>query len=427
MDDLYKKLETKLHEYMLLYDKGVLRLFCAFCVGCKLPLPPPWIFFIGGSSAGKTKLIQLLELIPGYFEIDDMTANTLLSGMKRHDAPPSLLHKLDVNSFIVFKDFTTILSKYKEQMAVLMGQLRMVYDGKMVKHTGQGDEIAWNPTKAPGLIAAVTSKIYTSSRDWGEMGQRMIMYHFNQPDNMEAGEWIIKQKRDEKKMETELKQLMAEYVASIKIPEKVEDLPDMDEETQRDLVQIAYLTVESRSAVERTQTGYKRRIEMPHDKEGIGRFLKQLINLGYALMLMNPDRKLSADDRAILYKIGLDSILKQRRDVMRALTSFRLGGDLNQIADFLSLPRETVEEQVEDLVALEIIAVDTHFIGNTGKKKTYKLVEKYMNIMSKFEGIQPEEKELPVSEEEKEQQAMFSPPPTQQEPPPPNVPDYMIE
>lgn len=404
---------------MLVKDPGIIRLMCAFCVGCRLPLPPPWIFIVSSSGGGKTKFIQLLELVDGYFEIDDLTANTLLSGMKRHDAPPSLLHRLPVNGFLVFKDFTTILSKYKEQMAVLMGQLRMVYDGKMVKHTGQGDELAWNPDKAPGLLAGVTTKIYSTSRDWADMGERMIMYHMRQPDNMEVGEWIINQKRDEKAIETELKGVFREYVNSIEIPTDVKLLPDMDAETKRDLVQIAYLTVESRSAIERTQNGYKRRMDMKHDKEMMGRFLKQLINLGYALMLMNPDGKLSPSDRKILYKIGLDSIPQQRFEVMTALTANRLGGDVSQIAEFLGYPNDTIEERVEDLVALGILRVNTHFIGGSGKKKTYQIEDKFMTIISKFEGIQPEDKSLPETEDQQ-----ITPP---ENPPPANVPDFMIE
>lgn len=413
----YEELEKKVEEYMLMEDKGILRLLCAFCIGCKLPLPPPWVFLVSSSSGGKTKLIQLLELVPGYFEIDDLTANTLLSGMKKHDSPPSLLHRLDVNSFIVFKDFTTILSKYKEQMAVLMGQLRMVYDGKMSKHTGMGDELLWNPIKAPGLIAGVTTKIYTTSRDWADMGERMIMYHMEQPDNMDVGRWIITKKRDERALENDLKDTLANYLASVVVPTDVKELPDMDLETQADLVEIAFLTVQSRSPIERTESGYKKKMALKHDHEMIGRFLKQLINLGYALMLMNPDHKLSALDRRILYKIGLDSIPMQRFMVMKALTANRLGGDVKQIAEHLHYPEDTVEEWVEDLTALGIIKTMTHFIGGTGRKKTYHIEDRYMTIISKFEGIKPEDKELPPSEDDKEAAEVMDRPAPVESPP----------
>lgn len=405
----FSELESDTKKYMLLADDGIIKLLCAFIIACKLPVPPPWVFIVSSSSGGKTKLIQLLEGVPGYLEVDDLTANTLLSGAKRSDKSPSFLHRLEPNGFLVFKDFTTILSKYKEQMTAIIGQFRMVYDGKFVKETGTGDSVQFNPEKAPGLLAGVTTKIYTTSSSWGEMGERFVMYHMQQPDNREMGAWIIKNRRDEKKIEAALKEKFNKFLGNIPLPKNAEDLPEMDAETSNDLIQIAFLTVMSRSPVERNQYDRKKRIELTHDHEMIGRFLKQLMSLAYAMMLLNGGA-LSNKDKKILYKIGLDSIPAQRLTVMKALTQSRLGGDLNQLADTLKYPYETVEIWVNDLVALGIVKSSMQF---TGSKKVfiYSINQEYMEIISKFEGIEPEAVALPASSEELQEAAQEPIPP----------------
>lgn len=406
----FQDLENQTKEYMLLADEGILKLLFSFVVGCKLPLPPPWLFIVSGPGGGKTKLVQLLENVPGYKEVDDLTTNTLLSGKKSHEGSPSFLHNMEDNGFIVFKDFTSILSKFRDQLTAIIGQLRMVYDGKFVKYTGQdSNAISYSPKKAPGLIAAVTTKIHTTSQEWAEMGQRFMMYHMLQPDNMEVGRWIIGKRRDEKAIEDRLKKNFTSYLNNIKVPSTPEELPEMDERAQDDLLEIAYLTVMSRSPIERRMYSRDREIEMAHDHEMIGRFLKQLMSLAYGMMVLNNGPLLNSD-RKILYKIGLDSIPAQRFAVMRALTANRLGGDMEQIGDYLRLPKDTVSIHVGDLVALGIVENNTFYFGG-GKKKRYHIKDKYMKIISKFEGIQPEEKELPPSEVDKAESSTLVPPP----------------
>lgn len=393
-----EELEAKANQYMLLEDKNIIYMMSSFLVGNRLPLPPPWVFLVTSSAGGKTKLIQLMESVSGYFDIDDLTSNTLLSGIKKHDGSASLLHKIQTDGFLVFRDFTTILSKKKEVMGELMAQLRMVYDGKFTKHTGMGEEIAYKPKKAPGLFAGVTTKIYTTSEEWADMGERMIMYRMKQPKHDELGMWILDDEQDETESERELKNAFAEYVNGIEIPLTRKELPKMDHETKVDLVQIAKLAVVSRSPIERL--GWKKDRIFKHDQEMIGRLLKQLRTLGYAMMLMDPNHILPDRGKAVLYKMALDSIPKERRMVLKILTQNSLGGDINQIAEMAKSNYESIEPIVEDLNMLGMLIPKNMYMGSGGKKTKWSVKPEYLNIISKFEHISPKYEELPETEEQ---------------------------
>lgn len=415
MPPTFEQLEEMADNYMLLTDRGVFRLLLAFVLARKLPAEPPFLFIIGSSSGGKTKLLQLLSKVPGYTEMGDLTANTFLSGLKRSDKETSLLFTLEADSFLTFKDWTTILSKYKEQMGALMGQLREIYDGSFNKRTGHGDNLQWKGKVA--LLAGVTTAMYVHQKDMADMGERMLYYHLKQPNNLELGRWIMThKKRDEKKLEEELQTAIQAFEASRSIPLSPEELPDFDIASEEELIEIAYLATGARSPIERKQYDRNERITMAHDREQIGRFLKQLRVIAYGLCLLNDDRVLTPRDKSILYRIGLDSIPITRKWVLDALTENKLGGNLHQLADYLKYPSESVEKWVEDLVALGLVHNTTQYFKG-GSVKTYRIVEEYADIIAKFEHIEVKEKALPASEQDKVEQSSVEepPPPVQKE------------
>lgn len=409
----FDELETKINEYMLLEDKGIFRLMMAFMIARKLPTEPPFLFIVSAASGGKTKLLQLFKGIDGYTEMGDLTTNTFLSGSTRTDKEVSLLHTLKSTSFLVFKDWTTILSKYKDQMAVLMGQLREIYDGSFNKRTGQGDNLQWSGKVS--LIAGVTTAMYVHAADMADMGERMIFYHMEQPNNLKLGNWMMdikRRKRDEKQMEADLQARIAAFESTRKIPTNTQGLPDFDEQTEKELVEIAYLATGARSAIAREQYDRNKRMNMAHDREQIGRFLKQLRVVAYGLCLINDEAVLTPQDKTILYRIGLDSIPLQRKWVLDALTERKLGGTAAQLADYLKYPLDSVKMWVEDLVALGLVENNTAY-HKGGSHKTYHINPEYAAIISKFEHITPLDESLPVSEQEKAEQSAIddSPPP----------------
>lgn len=391
LEEIYRKIDR----YLLLPDKSVVKLLAAFVVGCNLPTEPPWLFLVSGSSTGKTQLVVLLEGIPGYTPVDDLTGNALMSGMKRHDTNSSLLHRLPKEgAFLVFSDFTVMLSKYKEELSKILGQLRVVFDGKMTKHTGGQVETEQWEGKA-GLLAASTTTLYTKTEDYAEVGQRMVIYHMDQPDNRAVGDWKFKHSKDDRKaIRLDLQNAMREYIQAVEVPQKFEDLPNFDPETQADIIDIGHLAVTARSPVPREKFSREKEQTGDEDPEGIGRVQGQLMTLAYGLMLQNSDKKLRDSDRALLYRIGLDCIDPRRRKILQILTEYSYGGTAEQIADKLHKTKDVAERFVEDLLALGMLERGRINFGSSSKF-TYSLKTEFKEIMMKFEGIKAREESLP--------------------------------
>lgn len=393
LQDIYNKID----EYLLLPDKSVLKLLAAFYIANRLPVDPPWLFITSGSSTGKTELLKLLELCPGYWQVDDMTANTLVSGMRGSHQSASLLHRIEEqgdDNFLVFSDFTTMLSKRKEELSAILGTLRVVFDGKVSKSTGgtEGD-IKWEGKL--GLLAAVTTAIYSKTEDYAEVGQRMIIYHQDPPDDYEVGKFKFKNsKRNKRALTKELQMMFVEYLR--KFPNiTAEELPEFDEQTQKDIIDIAHLAVSARSPLQRDKFSRGKPLTGREDKEGIGRVQGQLMTISFGLMLQNPDHKLNDEDRKLLYKIGMDCIDPRRKELLGVLTEFSGGGDLDAIADKINYPKETALIMIEDLVALRMVNRVKRDTGAGFTKNFYILKDHYKNIMARFEGIQIKTEELP--------------------------------
>ncbi|MFO7477920.1 MAG: hypothetical protein R6X03_06205, partial [Methyloceanibacter sp.] len=115
-----------MRKHLTLDDYRIVDIILAVVVANLFKTDPLWMLIIGASSTAKTELLAALEGLPMMFFISDLTTNTLISGKK--DA--SLLMRL-INKIIVMKDFTTILSKRPDDLKIIMGHLREVYDGKL--------------------------------------------------------------------------------------------------------------------------------------------------------------------------------------------------------------------------------------------------------------------------------------------------------
>lgn len=401
-----QEIETKLDQYLYLPEKGILKLLCAFALSCKLPIPPLWLFIASGSSTGKTELLTLLEKLDGWYALDDLTENAMLSGLKRYDANASLLDRVPPNGFIVFKDFTTMLSKNKETLGAIMGKLRVVYDGSYKRETGgQVETKEWKGKLS--LLAAGTGTIYSKTEEFNEMGTRSIVYKPKIPNDYEISEFLYQHQHDDrKKLKEDLQTMVKAYCGQFTIPINSIDLPQISRDIWKDLTDIAHLASTARSPVEREKFSFSRKQTMIHEKEGMGRLFGQLKAAAYGLMIQNEGQTLTDKDRGLLYRMGLDCIDPRRRGVLIALTRFSYGGDTHQIGDITGYSKETTDTFVEDLYAHGMLEKRRGENNHT----RYVIKDKYRDIMSRFEGIVPETKELPESED-----ALLARP---QEPPP---------
>src|SRR3990167_6010334 len=300
-----KTVENAFREVFIIEDEGIIKLVLASVVAHRLKADPLWIFLVASSSSGKTEFITSLNEVQGLYPISSLTSHTFISGMKvKGGGEVNLLDRMK-NGIMSFKDFTSILSTNPEARGEIMGQLREIYDGEYSKDFGTGERKRWKGKI--GLIAGVTTKIYTTQELYAAMGERFVMYAFKQPDQKIIGQKTISNtKEGMKEKRLALRSIVKDYLDNfIQIPQ---ELPALDPSFEQDLIDLAEFSTRARSPVERDWRSHSKEVLFKHDPEGIGRFLTQLVTLSCALQIMNGGQGLTPLDKSIIFKISLDSI-----------------------------------------------------------------------------------------------------------------------
>lgn len=390
-----KELENNISQYLVLEDKGIVKLLLATTLANRIPsLDPTWLFVASSSSGAKSELLLALSYAAGIVPKDDLTSKTFISGVKRTDKSASLLDRLPENSILVIKDLTVLLKKDERESASIFSQLRMIYDGTFNKSFGTGEDVDRKDIRM-GLIAGVTSVIEDYQADDAAVGQRAIKYYMKQsPDEgIDDITFEILGGRDDKGMRKMMGESFKDYLDNTKWD--LTTLPILTNETRRDIAQLSNMATKARSSIKRKAYSSLSPIERKNLREMPYRFAKQLANLARAFMIMNGGPLVPLDNK-ILCQIALDSIPSSRKEVMEAATANSLGINLTGLAEIMRIPEESAKIHLEDLIALQII--DRHR-GTYDKKFVYKMRDTYREIMSKFEGIEMVDKELVGTED----------------------------
>jgi hypothetical protein len=290
---------------------------------------------------------------------------------------------------MVFKDFTSVLTMQKDARGEIMGQLREIYDGSMTKRYGNGVIETWEGKL--GFIAGVTSAIYTNKRSYAAMGERFIIYNFLQPDPVLATERGMDNVADVdmRKRRAEIQKAAKEFLdETITIPEEV---PKIHKSLRRELIELANMATQARSAVERDWGSARKEMEFIHAREMPIRFATQLSMLGSAMMVMNQG-SLEDADKNILYKIALDSIDQNRRLVLQTLAGYSTTVT-SGMAKKINYPTDTTRRWLEDCAALGLVQRLPALKGE-GNADRWKLKPEYAALFEKFEGVKMLDAEL---------------------------------
>lgn len=389
-------LEAVVKKHMLLADTHIIKLLCAFVVASRLPINPPWFFIVGPPSGGKSQLLKSLQHAAGVLPIDDLTANTFSSGMRGQNGQSnSLLDKLQPNSILLFKDFTTIISKDDSSRSMIIGQMRKIYDGDFRKIYGNSVETNFEG-KAPSVLAGVTEKIYPSMAMFADMGERFLFWDFKQAetiDERKAVNRMAARNLNDGPGNAEMKASFTEYIESLAIPEKA---IDMDKDTESQIVDLAEFVTRARTPVLRKKYSRDEPIIQVYRPEQGPRFVKQVLGIAQGLWVVSGG-EITEEDRWILCKMALDSIPSIRRKCLQALTQYNLGVNAVRLADELRYPKDSIQMHLEDLAAVKVI--DRTRLHN---RELWKIKDEYRVIMEFHEGIkslnQTLEEEVPTEE-----------------------------
>lgn len=149
-------------------------------------IDPQFLTLITQSSGGKSMILNTLTKLEKTLMLDDLSANAFLSGYgggkKGVNDGPSILDYFK-NGTMIIPDLTLILSKGKEHSGPILGDLRMIYDGQLIKMKGTGKK-GWNGRI--GCIFGCTPEAYRYFEEHRGNGERTLYWWMNQPSDEEV-------------------------------------------------------------------------------------------------------------------------------------------------------------------------------------------------------------------------------------------------
>lgn len=214
LSDLKKEIE----KYQYFEDTHIIDVSLASVIATRLALGDPiWLILIGPSSGGKSQILRPLALTDTKFlhRLDDLTENTFLSGVNAGKGENvSLLNRIGPKGMLVLSDLTVLFSKAAESRAAILSQFRMLYDGEMVKYSGNFKEpLKWKGYL--GVIAGSTPSIYANFEEVADMGERFIYYRMKDYDPEKATRLSMGRKIYGKELDDKLSDLYAEYIKEV--------------------------------------------------------------------------------------------------------------------------------------------------------------------------------------------------------------------
>lgn len=370
-------------------DDFIIDLVLAIALGIHTNSDPVWLMIVGGSSSGKSEIIQMLDFVKYVHPVSNMTENTFLSGSPSSNGKEtSLLKEMGPKGIITMKDYTSILAMRSEKKEVITSQMREIFDGHIVKKTGNGLNPEWKGKM--NFIGGVTDAIYSADGESAAMGRRAVIYSMPQQDRKKTLNRSRQNTNDGEEKRNKIKQLAHDYMEEM-IPVMPLTLPPIDEELSQELMELANFSTHARSPTERD---YKGMLNLVHDAEMPMRVSQQLHLLAQILIHMN-DGKLTDTCKYGLYKIAFDNIPKLRRKSLNILAQYRRV-TAKGLAQTTNYPTETAKRWLEDLNVLGIL---TRGLDQRSKMDMFQLQKEYRSLILKYNKIEYIDDDLIGNEE----------------------------
>jgi DNA-binding MarR family transcriptional regulator len=329
--------------HLYLPDPYPLEVAVATVVVHRLGGDPVWALLVAPPGSGKTEIIQALGGLPEVHALSSLTAQTFVSGMKgRRDA--SLLRRLEETgkSFLVLKDFTTVLTMHREARAEILSQLREIYDGSFRKEYGTGETVEWEGRL--GFLAGVTPVVDSHHTVTALLGERFVYCRFG-GDRREASRRALAQRGSEREMRAELREAVGSFVSSLEL-----QAPALDPGTLERILAIADFATRARTGVERDASSGWEIATLP-SLEAPTRLAKQLAGLASALVVMGLTEP-EALERVV--RLGYDCVPPRRLAVLRLLDG-AAAMQTPELSERVGLPTSTCRRVLEDLAVLGLV------------------------------------------------------------------------
>lgn len=193
----WQKLADHISDWFYKPDLDALRISLATAVAHNsIEDNPVWLYVIGVPGSGKTsQIIECLKVVPKSRILSDLSVPSLISGLGRPGkrAGYGLLYEVGASALFFFKDFTTILTKRREDRDAILGALREIYDGQYSRQFGTSNhtEASWSGKIT--VIAAVTPAIEAMWAVNNKMGDRFVQVRLQRVNGIETARFARRQ------------------------------------------------------------------------------------------------------------------------------------------------------------------------------------------------------------------------------------------
>jgi len=349
-----EELKFEVCKYQYIEDTNIIDAALATIVATRLSLGDPiWLILIGASSGGKSQILRPLALTDAKFmhRIDDLTENTFLSGMKSSGESMSLLTRIGNKGMIVVSDLTVLFSKSPEVRATILSQFRMIYDGEMIKFSGNMDKpIVWHGHL--GVLAGSTPSIYSHFEEVADMGERFIYYRMKSFDSKKATKLALERKKSGRELDTILSNLYMEYLKDVVANAKTNwEVSDM---VKSRITSVSFLAERIRT------TAHIDKFEKVIDRIPVSampmRVAIQLMGMARALYAMR-NRELDDKDLEILDWCAYSLANEEKRACLKTLCGlpWEVMASTQYVADIIGLNTTVVRNILQNLSAVGVV------------------------------------------------------------------------
>ncbi len=303
----WTRLTEHLQEWYYQPDLEALEItLAAVCSHYLISADPVWLFVVAPPSTGKNIILDGLAGLENTHMIGDLSPKSFLSGY-RNKKKSSLLHQVG-SGILLFKDFTTFMSKRDHDRMELASYLREIYDGKFSRHAGTGQVPPWE-----GKITVIAAATPALERAWGvlrELGERFVTVRWPRPNGIKLAQFARKQIGHERHVKEQTQALFRQIVQPIKLSTPDPLPPAMESKLEFLSEAVARL----RATIHRDGHGAREVVHV-NPPEGPARLLKalELVTRYHAQVLGNgkPEGSLR-----IATRLAFDSIPSKRLQVM---------------------------------------------------------------------------------------------------------------
>jgi len=321
-------------------------LLCALsaCHAQYFPGDPVWLFIIGPSGSGKTSIVvNCTSALPHTWVESSLSTKSLLSGAK-DGAKSSLLELMGKSGILIFKDFTTIISKRDDDQREIVSQFREVFDGRFSIRTGQRHAI-W--TGKATVIAATTPAIERAWAIHRDLGERFLQVRWFGNESLKIAEAARAQRGRENIIAQEMRALAKDFFTT------TTSIPELSDDQGQKIDTLATVIARLRGNVVRDP---KNReiidVSLPEEPTRIAKGLETLVCHHAALFARS---LITPQDFHIAERVGFDSAPAKRAQILSKVPPDGVLINVGVLATLLVTTESNLKYHLEELQALGIL------------------------------------------------------------------------